>query len=329
MKIQESTLQLSASHEASRSQTLEIASRQEFRQLFDDLAQRRSDQQTALRQRMEKLLQSLVDAIMAAIDGKKDRENFAAADCQAVKASPAVAGEREIRWQRTTTETISESERTTVCGKGCVRTADGRNIDFDFSLNMARDYRSENAEQLSGSTVLRDPLVISFDGKACELTEARQEFDLDADGVAERIPGLAKGSGFLVFDRNGNGRADNGKELFGAGSGNGFADLAGLDSDRNGWIDEADPAYAQLGVWSGEDYRSLGASGVGALSVNAVAAPFSLKNADNELLGQIREVGIYLAEAGQVGYLQQVDLAVSTPAQGASQQPEKGQQLAA
>jgi hypothetical protein len=327
MKIQESTLQLSASHEASRSQTLEITSRQEFRQLFDGLAKTRTEKQTELRQRMEKLLQSLVEAIMAAMEGKKGEENFAASDGPPVSSTPAATGGREISWQRTTTETVSESESTTVCGKGSVRMADGRSIGFDFSLHMARDYSSRKADSASGSVALRDPLVISFDGKACELTEAQQEFDLDADGVAEKIPGLGKGSAFLVFDRNGNGRADNGKELFGAGSGDGFADLAKLDGDHNGWIDEADPAYAQLGVWSGDDYRSLAESGVGALSVNSVAAPFSLKNADNELLGQIREAGIYLSEAGRVGYLQQVDLAVSAPSAGSAQQPEKGQQL--
>jgi hypothetical protein len=35
----------------------------------------------------------------------------------------------------------------------------------------------------------------------------------------------------------------NGAELFGARSGDGFAELAALDGDGNGWIDEGDAAW--------------------------------------------------------------------------------------
>jgi hypothetical protein len=176
--------------------------------------------------------------------------------------------------------------------------------------------------------VLRDPLVLSFDGKASELTDQRQSFDLDSDGKLESIPGLASSSGFLVFDRNGNGKADNGSELFGAKTGNGFAELAGFDMDRNGWIDEGDPVFSQLAIWSGDSWSSLAGRGVGALYTGAVDAPFSLKNSANGLLGEIRAAGVYLNESGSVGSLQQVDLAVSALPDGA-QQPENGQKLAA
>ena len=116
--------------------------------------------------------------------------------------------------------------------------------------------------------------------------------------------------------------------MFGVASGNGFADLAKLDSDGNGWIDEADPVFRQLGVANGERYSSLGEHGIGALATAAVHAPFSLKTADNELLGQIRAAGVYLRESGEVGFMRQVDLAVSAPPAG-PQQPGEGEQLSA
>jgi hypothetical protein len=325
MKIQESTVQLSASHEASRIQTQEITTRSDFRELFASLATPRSDGENEARQRLEKLLQALVDAILAALHGKKCGENIAAA--ADLPPGPAASpGSPPGSWQRTIVETLAESERTRVCGSGCVITSDGRDINLDFSLQLASDHVSRRSLEENGTLALRDPLVLSFAGKSCELTGQRLDFDLNADGKMEQIPGLGTASGFLVFDRNGNGKADNGSELFGVASGDGFADLAKLDSDHNGWIDEADPAYTQLAVWSGDDFRSLAERGVGALYVNAVEAPFSLKTADNELLGQIREAGIYLSEAGEVGHLQQVDLAVSGAPRGA-QQPDKGQQL--
>ena len=54
---------------------------------------------------------------------------------------------------------------------------------------------------------------------------------------------LGSGSGFLALDKNGNGKIDDGSELFGTKSGDGFADLAEYDSDGNGWIDEKGRVY--------------------------------------------------------------------------------------
>lgn len=332
MKIQESLVNLSASHEASTSRSVEIETAVGFRQVFRSLATAApapAEAATALRQRVQKMLESLIEAIMAAMDGRCCREKPAGGDL--LPAAVEDAGERpagQLVWGRRISERVSETEATTVCGTGQVRTCDGREIDFDFSVAMQREYSRETVTEEGSMIRLRDPLVLSFDGQACELTEQRIAFDLDADGTPEQIPGLAAGSCFLVFDRNGNGRADDGSELFGVKSGDGFADLGKLDDDGNGWIDESDAAFGRLALWSGDGWNSLAGQGVGALYTGSVAAPFSLKNADNELLGQIRAAGVYLLESGQAGLLQQVDLAVSAPP-AAEQQPGQGQQLTA
>jgi hypothetical protein len=307
-----------------------MTTEREFRRIFDHLAVSTDDQRMVERQKFQKLLQSLIDAIMAAMDGKKVEENFAAGEAMpAESAEPAAPRSGvEISWQRTLRESVSESEKTTVCGKGTVTTCDGRAIEFDYSLAMERNYTSEKVVEENGLVRLSDPLMLSFNGAACELSEERISFDLNADGSAAQIPGIGQGSGYLVFDRNGNGKADNGSELFGVASGNGFADLARLDGDHNGWIDEADPAFSQLGVWSGDGFGSLKQQGIGALCTATVNAEFSLKTKSNELLGQIRAAGLYLSEAGEVGHLQQVDLAVSDlPAR--PEHPEQGEKLAA
>ncbi|HLO63928.1 MAG TPA: hypothetical protein VK165_13295 [Azonexus sp.] len=326
MKIQDSSVHLSASHEERFERSTEATSMSSFRQVFTSLAQPADDDAGEARKRVRKLLQSLVDAILAALDGKKCKENFAAVD--ALPAPPAAAGRaREMTWTSHIVQTVRESERTQVCGKGCVQTADGRQIQFDYSLNLARAYQSKSSFDDTATIALKDPLMISFDGKSAELSASRISFDLDADGKAEEIPGFGQGSGFLVFDRNGNGKADDGRELFGVASGNGFADLAALDDDHNGWIDESDAAYKRLAVWSGDGFQSVGQRGVGALYTGAVDAPFSLRTNDNSLLGEIRAAGIYLTEAGEVGHLQQVDLAVSAPARQA--EPDESQRLSA
>lgn len=327
MKIQDSSVQLSVSHEASRSYSLEVETKLGFRKIFEQMALDTKDDQVTAQQRIQQLLQSLIDAIFAAMEGKKCEANFAAGADMPAEAPQGGRGP-EITWERSSKETICESEKTTVCGSGNVTTSDGKKIEFNYSLAMERNFSSEKTEEESGTIKLSDPLMLSFNGKACELTKDCISFDLNADGTPEQIPGLGAGSAFLVFDRNGNGKADDGNELFGVASGNGFADLAKLDSDHNGWIDEGDAAFNQLAVWSGDGFSSLQERGVGALYTATVDAPFSLKTNTNELLGQIRAAGLYLSEAGEVGQLQQVDLAVSALPSG-NKHPAEGEKLAA
>jgi hypothetical protein len=163
--------------------------------------------------------------------------------------------------------------------------------------------------------VRKDPLVINFNGTATQLTDTKFSFDLDNDGNAEKISFAGAGSGFLALDKNGNGIIDNGSELFGTQSGNGFADLSAYDIDKNSWIDENDAIYSKLQVWSkdtaGENALSaLAKLNIGALYLGNVATPFDLKNSTNALQGQVRGSGIYLREDGSAGTLQQVDLVV-------------------
>lgn len=212
-------------------------------------------------------------------------------------------------------ESYSESEQTTFSASGTVRTADGREINFDLSLSMARSYHMESdvSLRLGDAARRKDPLVVNFAGTAASLTDTRFAFDIDSDGKSDQINFVAAGSGFLMLDRNGDGKASNGSELFGAASGNGFAELARLDDDGNGWIDENDVAYDKLQVWSrdgdGSDrYRSLQEAGVGAISLSHASTPFDLKTAANETLGQIRSSGIFLRESGEAGTIQQIDL---------------------
>lgn len=210
-----------------------------------------------------------------------------------------------------------DSERSTFVARGHVQTADGRTLDIAVGLQMERSHtESESVSVRAGDAVMKDPLVLHLDGALPELTDMRFAFDIDADGQAEDMPFVGPGSGFLVLDRNRNGRADDGSELFGALSGNGFADLAVWDDDGNGWIDEADPVFAELRLWqkdaSGQDqWRTLVQADVGAVSVQATATPFSLRNDQNTTLGQVRASGVYLRESsGQAGVVQHIDVAV-------------------
>ncbi|RZI44038.1 hypothetical protein EGT07_01010 [Herbaspirillum sp. HC18] len=213
-------------------------------------------------------------------------------------------------------EVREETESTSFHADALIRTADGKELKLKLDLGMTRSYREESSISVrAGDAVRKDPLVINFDGTAAQLQDRKFSFDIDGDGTKEMVPLLTGNRGYLALDRNGNGKIDSGKELFGTQSGDGFAELAEYDSDGNGWIDDNDPIFAELRVWvqdgkGGGTLETAKSHGVGALYLGRSETPFSLKNDSNQDLGQVRSTGIYLAENGSAGTLQQIDLMV-------------------
>jgi hypothetical protein len=216
------------------------------------------------------------------------------------------------------TRVLFEQEQVGVSSKGEVRTADGRTIDFTMDLTMDRSLSLEQQWETlvrARPVTLTDPLVISLDGLPPRLSDSRFSFDLDGDGTKEQVSFVSQGSGFLAFDRNMDGRINDGSELFGPASGDGFRDLGLHDQDMNGWIDEGDEVFSRLTVWTrdeaGQDRLvSLKEAGIGAIFLGAEPTPFDLKTGDNRMLGRVAASGMFLFEDGRAGTVQQIDLAV-------------------
>ncbi len=209
-----------------------------------------------------------------------------------------------------------ESEQTSFSTEGKVVTASGKEISFSVDVEMSRSFYEETASVIDLSAVrLTDPLVINLDTEAASVSDQKFYFDLDADGHQEQISRLGAGSGFLALDKNGDGIINDGSELFGTASGNGFADLAQYDQDGNGWIDEADEIFNKLLIWqkdeNGKDIlRGLGAAGVGAIYLGNINTQFSLNSeTDNKTNAVVRQTGTFLYENGNAGTMQQIDLA--------------------
>jgi len=215
----------------------------------------------------------------------------------------------------TTTTRYHEEEQLSWNANGVVTTADGKTVSFALDLALSRSISWDATQVRTIGPRLKDPLVINFAGTAAQLSNQRRNFDLDNDGQTENMAMLASGSGFLALDMDENGKIDNGSELFGAQSGDGFADLAQFDDDGNGWIDEGDAAFARLKLWTqneaGEDQLlSLSEVGIGALFLGSERTEFSLKDEQHKLQGQLRSTGVFLRENGTAGTMQQIDLAV-------------------
>ncbi|HSW64044.1 MAG TPA: hypothetical protein VLH56_12170 [Dissulfurispiraceae bacterium] len=213
-------------------------------------------------------------------------------------------------------EMHTESEQVTVQAEGMVTTEDGRTIKFSVSFSASREFVSrEHVSLRMGDAKRIDPLVVNLDGSPVALSNLRFSFDLNADRQKEEVHFAGQGSGFLAFDRNNDGKINDGRELFGPVTGSGFGELSAFDDDGNGWIDARDSVFSKLSVWTkdgqGNDIiRGLADSGIGAIALNRIAANFTFKNQQNEAQGVMREAGVYLRENGSAGTIQQIDMIV-------------------
>ena len=345
MKITASSLQLSASHslsqhhelterldswsrpdparsmprEASRTDTVQLSDMGKAAVEAERLDGKAADEAIDNDPRLT-LIRSLLELLTGRAMKVFDARELEASSCETPVidapepgATPSRTSGWGMRYDRH--ESYTESERTDFSASGTVTTSDGREISFSVQLSMARTFHRESDIQLRLGDAARqiDPLVLNFSGTAAQLESRRFAFDLNADGQTEQINFVSPGSGFLVFDRNQDGRINDGKELFGPSTNNGFQELSALDSDRNGWIDENDPAFVKLQVWTrdteGKDeLRRLSESGIGAIGLAHVATPFALKDTANRALGEICSSGIVLLETGVTGTIQQIDL---------------------
>jgi hypothetical protein len=213
--------------------------------------------------------------------------------------------------------TYSETEETGFHANGRACTEDGRTIDFNINILMSRNYMEYmNVSIPTMADALCDPLVVNIGSDTADVRDQTFKFDLDADGTEDEISMLGKGSGFLALDKNGDGKINDGSELFGTKSGDGFGDLREYDSDGNGWIDENDDVFSKLKVWckdeNGKDIlMDLKEADIGAIFLGEQQTEFSLGGADGYRDGVIRSTGVFLREStGAAGTVQHVDLSL-------------------
>jgi len=209
----------------------------------------------------------------------------------------------------------AESECTAFSTEGKVVTADGRELTFELSFEMSRSFEEAYSEKYDFGTTYVDPLVINLDTDVASVSTQKFMFDIDANGVLDSISNLNGSSGYLALDLNEDGTINDGSELFGTKTGDGFSDLEKYDSDKNGWIDEADDIWNKLLIWTkdtnGNDMLyGLSEKGMGAIYLGNVGTDFSLNSiTDNTANAAIRKTGIFLYENGSVGTVQHLDLA--------------------
>ena len=145
-----------------------------------------------------------------------------------------------------------------------------------------------------------DPLVLDLDGDGVETTDFRFDgvlFDFNFDLFAERVAWVKPDDGFLVWDRDGDGRIRDVSEMFGSPGVSGFAELAALDENGDGVIDALDPLFGALQVW--RDLNRDGLTDAGELATLAETGIVSL-SLDAEERGTETAAGNLLRAASEI-----------------------------
>jgi hypothetical protein len=146
--------------------------------------------------------------------------------------------------------------------------------DDDYSWATCNSVCAEHDMICLGGRCSMSPVLIDVQGNGFNLTDTNSgvEFDLNADGLPERVSWTAilSDDGFLTLDLNGNGVVDDGRELFGSVSPqpeppggvirNGFNALIPYDSPENGGnsdgvIDARDTIFTSLRLWQDANHN--------------------------------------------------------------------------
>ncbi|WP_191058537.1 calcium-binding protein [Geminicoccus harenae] len=138
-----------------------------------------------------------------------------------------------------------------------IRKYDGSKFEEELK-EIIDDFRAES---------VLSPIAVDLDGDGLEtvsISDSQVEFDLAGDGIQRKVGWLTGDDGFIVIDRDGDGSIVDVSEMFGgANRGEGFGELAALDTNGDGKLDAADSEFTNIAVW--QDANENGVTDAGEL----------------------------------------------------------------
>ena len=143
---------------------------------------------------------------------------------------------------------------------------------------LATGYRWQGTPWASPFVRELPPVVLDLNGDGKIGGAMAVSFDVDGDGIRDRVGWISPDDAFLVLDRNGNNVVDGGAEISFLGDKPGaLSDLDGLsvyDDNGDGRLDGADTRFGDFKVW--QDANQNGISDPGELKTLAEAGLVSI-----------------------------------------------------
>ena len=185
------------------------------------------------------------------------------------------------------------------------------------------------AEAINGGKVFinnYDPIVLDLNGDGQisinKRTDSGVYFDYLGDGTSIKTSWVGKEDGILVFDKNNDGKINDGSELLGnftqkpdgSTTKHGYDALSLLDSNKDGIIDAQDEGFVNLKVW--QDANSNGVVDEGEmkklseLNISSLNLTHQTENKNLEDRNKITHVGSYTMTDGSSHTMADVEFSV-------------------
>src|SRR3984893_17333532 len=180
---------------------------------------------------------------------------------------------------------------------------------------------------LDQARAIVSPIILDLDRNGVDTVSAGSgaHFDHDGNGLAEKTGWVASADGLLAWDRDGNGRIEGGKELFGdrtflrdgvTRASNGFQALASWDDNADGKISVGDALWAQLQVWQDRDGDGCSTpdelSSLNELEITSIQTAYSTSTNVDSHGNEHRQVGSFSRADGTTGTAEDVWFNVDT-----------------
>lgn len=179
------------------------------------------------------------------------------------------------------------------------------NLDVRIEEATLEFSQSNLSVSSSQQPVLTDPLILDLDGDGLETTgvERGVSFDIDGDGKQDITSFATGGDALLAIDKNGNGKIDNGTELFGdqTGFANGFEALAQYDDNLDGVINEEDAVFDQLELVSVNSQGEFVQHSLASTDVSSISLNYQNTNQALNTYDKIAQLGEFTRRDGSSG----------------------------
>mgnify|MGYP002707081941 CR=1 FL=1 len=207
----------------------------------------------------------------------------------------------DILFQGAISETRSNEPNAVIADRNWVTEEEYNKISIEklyTSSQLYNDYNSNRETDMPPFTA--KGIQTKYNGYRCKFTGGLTAsptghdpivFDLNGDGVAEKLAWAKDGDGVLVADLNGNGKIDNGSELLTAET------LASFDTNEDGIIDENDTNFANLKILKSDGtLMTLTEAGITSINLNTTSTEITDKNGNQQFAS-----GIFTRADGTTG----------------------------